>query len=100
MRLIALSWFLVSSVAMAQGNYTISTLAGEESAHLWGPSNIAAGSRGDIFVADTEMNRILRVTRSGLFSTVAGKGIPILRMEGNGPPPQFGGDGGLATSAD
>src|ERR1700689_1733529 len=46
------------------------------------------------------MNRILRVTQNGLVSNVAGKGKPILRVEGSGPPPQFSGDGGPATSAD
>lgn len=100
MRLEALSWFLLTSVAMAQGNYTISSVVGEEIAHLWGPSSIAVGHSGDIFIADTEMNRVLRVARNGLISTVAGKGKPIIRIEGSGPPPQFSGDGGPAISAD
>lgn len=98
MRLAAL--FLVTYVAVAQGNYTISTLAGEEMEHLGMTLNVAVGPSGDIFIADTEMNRIVRVTRSGLFSRVAGKGIPILRLEDSGPHAQFSGDGGPATSAD
>jgi hypothetical protein len=100
MRFTASCLLLFASVGMAQVKYTISTLAAGESAHLWEPSSIAVGPSGGIFIADTDMNRVLRVTRSGLFSTVAGKGNPILRIEGSGPPPQFSGDGGPATSAD
>lgn len=100
MRFTALCSILFASVGSGQVKYTISTLAAGESAHLWGPSGIAVGPSGDIFIADTEMNRVLQVTRSGLLSTVAGKGKAILRMEGSGPPPQFSGDGGPATSAD
>jgi hypothetical protein len=98
MRFIASSLFLLASVGMAHLKYTISTLAAGESAHLWEPSSIAVGPLGDIFVADTEMNRVLRVARNGLLSTVAGKGKPILRIEGSGPLPQFSGDDGPATS--
>jgi len=100
MRSSASCLFLFASVGMAQVKYTISTLAAGESAHLWGPSSVAVYGSGDIFIADTEMNRILRVSQNGLVSTVAGKGKPILRVEGSGPPPQFSGDGGPATSAD
>jgi sugar lactone lactonase YvrE len=62
--------------------------------------SVAAGPAGDLFVADSDMNRIVRITGDGLFHRVAGKGVPIMRIEGNGPPPQFSGDGGLATAAD
>jgi sugar lactone lactonase YvrE len=91
---------LLGAAGRAQVKYTISTLAAGESVHMWYPSSVAVGPAGDIFIADTEMNRVLRVTRNGTFSTVAGKGEPILRLEGSGPPPQFSGDGGPATSAD
>lgn len=96
------AWYLLlfASAGMAQMKYTISTLAAGESAHLWGPSSVVVGPSGDIFIADTEMNRVLRVTQSGLLSIVAGKGKAILRIENSGPPPQFSGDGGPATSAD
>lgn len=62
--------------------------------------SVAVGLTGDVFVADSDMNRVVRVTEDGRFHRVAGKGVPILRMEGNGPPPQFSGDGGPATAAD
>lgn len=99
-------------VALGQGTYKISTLIGSADlrsdggngsggpVRLWNPSGVAVGPSGDIYIADTDMNRILRVTRDGRSTRVAGKGIPIFRIEGHGPPPQFGGDGGPATSAD
>jgi trimeric autotransporter adhesin len=92
--------------ALGQGNYTISTLIGSADLRfaggdgLWSPRGVAVGPSNDIYIADTEMNRILRVTRDGHSVRVAGKGIPIIRIEGHGPGPQFSGDGGPATSAD
>src|SRR5579863_7302863 len=97
MRLQTLSISLLASVAVGQGQYTISTLPGAE---LWSPASLAVGHSGDLFIADTEMNRIVRVSSGGVVSTIAGKGHPILRSEGIGPPPQFSGDGGSATAAD
>jgi sugar lactone lactonase YvrE len=64
---------------------------------LW---SVAVGPVGDVFIADPEVNRIVRITKDGRFYRVAGKGVPIFRMEGYGPPPQFSGDGGPATAAD
>jgi sugar lactone lactonase YvrE len=71
-----------------------------ELAHHDLPLGLAVSSTGDLLVADTGMNRICRMTPEGRFYTVAGKGRPIIRMEGGGPPPQFTGDGGPAKSAD
>ncbi len=62
--------------------------------------SVVVGPAGDVFVADSEMNRIIRIAEDGRFHRVAGKGTPIIRIEGNGPPPQFSGDGGPATAAD
>jgi sugar lactone lactonase YvrE len=62
--------------------------------------SVAAGPAGDIFVADSDMNRIVRIAADGRFHRVAGKGEPIIRIEGLGPPPQFSGDGGPALAAD
>jgi sugar lactone lactonase YvrE len=67
---------------------------------LWSPWSVSVGPAGDVFVADSDMNRIVRITEDGRFHRVAGKGAPIIRIEGHGPPPQFSGDGGPATAAD
>jgi sugar lactone lactonase YvrE len=71
-----------------------------EALRLSNPWSVAVGPTEDVFVADSGMNRIVRITEDGRSHRVAGKGAPILRMEGNGPPPQFSGDGGPAIAAD
>ena len=48
------------------------------------PWGLAVGPSGDLFIADTGMNRVIRITRDGRFSRIAGKGIPIVRIEGTG----------------
>jgi len=52
---------------------------------------VAVDGAGDVFVADTNNQRILEITSAGVPSVVAGIGNP--------PGPGFGGDGGLATNA-
>jgi sugar lactone lactonase YvrE len=59
---------------------------------LWGPSAVAVDSSGNLYIADTQNNRIRKVTPGGTISTVAGNGPTGL--SGN-----YGGDGGPATSA-
>jgi sugar lactone lactonase YvrE len=73
-----------------------------EFAHLSSPWAVAIGPRGDLFVADTEMNRICLITTEGRFYRVAGKGVPYIRIEGIEltPGPHFTGDGGSAKLAD
>jgi NHL repeat len=58
------------------------------SALLYSPTGIVVDAAGDLFIADTDNNRIREVTPDGVISTVAGNG-------------QFGfsGDGGPAISA-
>jgi sugar lactone lactonase YvrE len=52
------------------------------------PENIAFDSAGNLYVADSEGNRIRKVGTTGKISTVAGTGVS-----------GYTGDGGLATSA-
>ncbi|MBZ5623094.1 MAG: hypothetical protein LAQ69_30880 [Acidobacteriia bacterium] len=58
------------------------------SANLSQPSGVALGANGNLYVADTNNNRVRKVTPAGVISTVAGNGSS-----------DFSGDGGPATSA-
>jgi len=58
------------------------------SAQLTGPRGIAFDSNGNLYIADTQNNRIRMVTQVGIISTIAGNGTPGAT-----------GDGGPATSA-
>jgi sugar lactone lactonase YvrE len=77
------------------GSGVITTVAGRSddggaatSAQLNFPNAVAADQSGNLFIADTDSQRIRKVTASGVVTTVAGTGA-------NG----FAGDGGPATSA-
>jgi uncharacterized protein (TIGR03437 family) len=81
--------------------YTITTIAGNNSAgfsgdgsaatsaQISGPWGIAVDSSGNIYFADQFNHRIRKIDTSGNISTVAGKGTS-----------GFSGDGGSATSAE
>jgi hypothetical protein len=57
--------------------------------HLYWPTDLGVARNGDLFIADTEHNRVRRVDmRTGLITTVAGNGTTGLH-----------GDGGPATKA-
>lgn len=87
-----------------QGNYRIravnsagiiNTVAGVSdegrsamSAQFFFPNSIAADRNGDLFIADSDIHRIRKITPDGLLITVAGNGTP-----------GSSGDGGSATSA-
>lgn len=58
------------------------------SAGLFEPMGVAVDSGGNVYIADSQNNRIRKVNSSGAISTVAGSGNPT-----------FSGDGGPATSA-
>jgi sugar lactone lactonase YvrE len=58
------------------------------SAELDYPTGVAVDNADNLYVADARNNRIRRVDRSGIITTVAGNGTQ-----------GYGGDGGLATSA-
>jgi sugar lactone lactonase YvrE len=78
----------------------ISTVAGTGTAGFSGDGGLAAAaqldraidvavdSSGNLYIADTNNNRIRKVSATGIISTVAGTGTA-----------GFGGDGGLATAA-
>jgi len=53
------------------------------------PAGVAVDSAGNFYIADARNNRIRRVDAGGIITTVAGNGIQ-----------GYGGDGGLATSAE
>ena len=53
------------------------------------PCDVRLDSKGNIFVADLENNRIRKITRDGLVTTVAGTGVP-----------GYSGDGGPAIKAE
>jgi len=58
------------------------------SAQLNSPQGVAVDAAGNVYIADTQNDRIRRVTPTGAISTYAGNGTP-----------GFGGDGGAAASA-
>jgi hypothetical protein len=58
------------------------------SGQLNSPAGVAAGAGGDLFIADSNNNRIRRVSADGTIATVAGSGAA-----------GFSGDGGPATNA-
>ena len=58
------------------------------SARLMHPLGMAVDGSGNLYIADRGNERIRKVTKAGLISTVAGTGTP-----------GFGGDGGPATAA-
>jgi len=58
------------------------------SARLNSPTGVAVDTSGNLFIADSNNNRIRKVTPDGIISTVAGTGAS-----------GFSGDGGPATSA-
>jgi len=87
-------------VRMVTPNGPISTAAGSgswgysgdggpaTSAQLNQPEGVALDSSGNLYIADSDNNRVRMVTGSGAISTVAGNGIK-----------GYSGDTGLATSA-
>ena len=58
------------------------------SAQLNFPRGLAVDSAGNVYIADSENNRIRKVATNGVITTVAGNGVYA-----------YGGDGGAATNA-
>ena len=57
-------------------------------ANLYAPHSVAVDSFGNLFIADTQNNRIRKVDTNGIITTVAGNGTR-----------SYSGDGGAATNA-
>ena len=87
-------------VRMISISNTITTVAGNgaasysgdgttaTTASLYSPSGVAVDVNGNLYIADSQNNRIRKVPTSGIISTVAGNGTV-----------NYGGDGGAATAA-
>jgi uncharacterized protein (TIGR03437 family) len=82
---------------LAQTRYFISTIAGTDSvgdngpaasALLWNPFDVAVDSGGNVYIADSNNNRIRKVAAGGAITTIGCTGRP-----------GYAGDGGPATSA-
>ena len=82
---------------MAQG--TITTYAGSDSifvdagqpatsAHLLGPNAVAVDGQGNLYIANSGLEMVLKVSATGIISIAAGNGLNAA-----------GGDGSLATAA-
>ena len=95
---LCLSGMLLVAPAWAQsgGEWVIDTIAGGEigdggpavSAQLFSPRGVAVDAAGNLYIADSDNNRIRRVDVSGTITTVAGTGTG-----------GYNGDGGPAVSA-
>ena len=77
--------FIPGTIITVTGNGTAGAAAGEVST----PRGVAVDSSGNLYVADTSNNRVLKVTPAGVVTTYAGN-----RTAG------FAGDGGQAASAE
>jgi sugar lactone lactonase YvrE len=79
---------IISTVA-GNGTFGFSGDGGPATgASLGSPTGVAVDGAGNLFIADIDNNRIRKVDRTGIISTVAGNGLCC-----------FSGDGGPATGA-
>jgi len=77
-----------NGTACAKNTNTCGDGGAATSANLNGPMGVAVSATGEIYIADTNDNRIRKVDTAGIITTYAGTGKPT-----------WSGDGGLATLA-
>ncbi len=82
---------LVCALGSAQVTYTISTVAGgthcrdgwaATAAYLGAPEGLAVDAAGNVYISDSSDNRIRKIDRRGMISTVAGDGYAWFRGDG------------------
>ena len=95
--LFAIPFWLAFAVNAQPPSYVISTAAGSgwigdggpaTLAILRQPGGVTADNRGNVYIAETGGNRVRKLDRAGVITTVAGTGVA-----------GFSGDGGAATAA-
>jgi sugar lactone lactonase YvrE len=64
------------------------------------PVSVAADASGNLFVGDSDNNRIRKVDIEGVITTVAGNGYQIENSQGEVIGGGYSGDGGAATNAE
>jgi len=79
---------IINTVAGSGNNGSTGDGGPATSATLSFPQCVALDSAGNIYIADTQNNRIRKVGTNGVINTIAGTGAP-----------SFSGDGGYATGA-
>ena len=99
------AWFQYSTTANLSGP-TVSTLAGSTAGYLNGtgtgaqfsnPYGVAVDASGNVYVADYNNNRIRKVTRLGVVTTLAGSTQG--NLDGTGALAQFNNPAGVAVDA-
>ena len=99
------AWFQYSTTANLSGP-TVSTLAGSTAGYLNGtgtgakfsnPYGVAVDASGNVYVADYNNNRIRKVTRLGVVTTLAGSTQG--NLDGPGAGAQFNNPAGVAVDA-
>jgi len=82
---------LVLTPALLAQSYSSTTIAGTtvirdgipaREAFLRGPTSVAADSRGNLYIADWQDNRIRKIGADGLLTTIAGTGVAGFSADG------------------
>jgi kumamolisin len=103
---------LIRKITFSNGNYTVTTLAGQAgvagftdgngtAATFNFPSAIAVDASGNLYVADTQNHAIRKVTQAGVVTTLAGGHHPALAgvVDGTGAFASFNFPSGIAVDA-